>query len=483
MLSAPAAITWLTFFAAAFAIAGMAYARRYRGNLEEYIVARNSQGSVATIMTLLASSLGAWILFSPAQAATWGGLAAVIGYALGSMSPRLAMIPLGRRMRELMPNGHSLTEFLIARYGRPMYALTLLIMVFYMFIALTAELTAIGKLVQLLAPVPLWVSAAIVMVATLIYTTYGGLRASIFTDKMQVIIIIPLVGALIGLGWQVTGGIGPVVDRLQETAPRLLDLGDMAGIKAGLTFFFAILLTGIFHQGNWQRIYSAKDIPSMRRGFLLGGVLVVPFIFIMGLFGLAFVALTPGGDDSVALFTVILSEMPMWLAIALIPLGIALVMSSVDTGISAISSIVAVDVSRAVPSASPARLMRLSRWLVVLMSIPALFVAAQGYSVLYLFLLADLLCAAAAFPVFYGLFSRAHDGFSAMAGTLAGLVAGLVMFPMPGQPMTYLLESFLLAAVVPVVVIYALRLVRRGNAAFDLESLSGATRKLSEEHF
>lgn len=483
MLSAPAAITWLTFFAAAFAIAGMAYARRYRGNLEEYIVARNSQGSVATIMTLLASSLGAWILFSPAQAATWGGLAAVIGYALGSMSPRLAMIPLGRRMRELMPNGHSLTEFLIARYGRPMYWLTLLIMVFYMFIALTAELTAIGKLVQLLAPVPLWVSAAIVMVATLIYTTYGGLRASIFTDKMQVIIIIPLVGALIALGWQVTGGIGPVVERLQETAPRLLDLGDMAGIKAGLTFFFAILLTGIFHQGNWQRIYSAKDIPSMRRGFLLGGVLVVPFIFIMGLFGLAFVALTPGGDDSVALFTVILSEMPMWLAVALIPLGIALVMSSVDTGISAISSIVAVDVGRAVPSASPAKLMRLSRWLVVLMAIPALVVAAQGYSVLYLFLLADLLCAAAAFPVFFGLFSRAHDGFSAMVGTLAGLVAGLVMFPMPGQPMTYLLESFLLAAVVPVVVIYALRFVRRGNAAFDLESLSASTRKLSEEHF
>ncbi len=482
MLTTQAAIAWLTFFAAAFAIAGMAYARRYRGNLEEYIVARNSQGSVATIMTLLASSLGAWILFSPAQAATWGGLAAVIGYALGAMSPRIAMIPLGRRMRELMPNGHSLTEFLIARYGRPMYWLTLLIMIFYMFIALTAELTAIGKLVQLLAPVPLWVSAAIVMVATLIYTTYGGLRASIFTDKMQVILIIPLVGALIGLGWQVTGGIGPVVERLQETAPRLLDLGDMAGIKAGLTFFFAILLTGIFHQGNWQRIYSAKDIPSMRRGFLLGGVLVVPFIFIMGLFGLAFMALTPGGDDSVALFAVILSEIPMWLAIALIPLGIALVMSSVDTGISAISSIVAVDVGRAVPAASPASLMRLARWLVVVMAIPALMVAAQGYSVLYLFLLADLLCAAAAFPVFFGLFSRAHDGFAAMAGTLAGLVAGLVMFPMPGAPMTHLLESFLLAAVVPVVVIYALRFVRRGNAAFDLDSLSATTRKLSQEH-
>lgn len=481
MLSTQAAISWLIFFAAIFAIAGMAYARRYRGNLEEYIVARNSQGSVATIMTLLASSLGAWILFSPAQAATWGGLAAVIGYALGAMSPRIAMIPLGRRMRELMPGGHSLTEFLIARYGKPMYVLTLLIMVFYMFIALTAELTAIGKLVTLLAPVPLWVTAAIVMGFTLLYTTYGGLRASIFTDKVQVIVIVPLLVALTVLGWKATGGIGPVSERLQESAPHLLGLGDLSGIKAGLTFFVAILLTGIFHQGNWQRIYSARDIPSMRRGFLLGGALVVPFIFIMGLFGLAFMSLTPEADGSVALFSVIMPSIPLWLAIALIPLGISLVMSSVDIGISAISSIVAVDVGRVAPRVGTAALLRLSRWLVLLMAIPALVVASQGYSVLYLFLLADLLCAAAAFPVFFGLFSRSHNGFDATAGTVAGLVAGLVLFPLPGAPMTWLLESFVLAAVVPVVVILALRLLRRRKEYFDLESLAGSTRKLDQK--
>src|SRR3546814_16071414 len=83
------------------------------------------------MLTLLASTLGAWILFSPAQAATWGGLAAVIGYAIGALSPRFLMIPLGRRMRELIPQGHTLTEFVIMRYGRPMYGLTLLIMLFY----------------------------------------------------------------------------------------------------------------------------------------------------------------------------------------------------------------------------------------------------------------------------------------------------------------------------------------------------------------
>ena len=107
MLSHVSTLAWLIGFSALFALAGVIYARRSRDSLEDYIVARHSQSAFATVLTLLASSLGAWILFSPAQAATWGGLGAVIGYAIGSMSPRFAMIPLGQRMRDLIPQSRS----------------------------------------------------------------------------------------------------------------------------------------------------------------------------------------------------------------------------------------------------------------------------------------------------------------------------------------------------------------------------------------
>ena len=478
MLSDTAALLWLFLFCTLFAISGVWVARRGRNDIEEYIVARNSQGSIATVLTLMASSLGAWILFAPSQAATWGGLPAVIGYAIGAMSPRLAMIPLGRRMRELMPRGHSLTEFLIARYGRPLYGLVLVIMLFYLFIALTAEITAMGKLVALIAPVPIWVSAAVVMGATLIYTAYGGLRASIFTDKVQILIIVPLLLMLLLLGWRAMGGAAPTVQALHAKAPQLLDLGDAGGIKAGLTFFFAILLTGIFHQGNWQRVYSARSVADMRRGFLLGGVLVVPFIFALGLFGLSHVAFAaPGSDASVAIFTLLLPDAPEWFVIALIPLGLALVMSSADTAINAVSSIIAVDMQRLVPRASQQALMRLSRWLILLLAIPVMVVASQGYSVLYLFLLADLLCAAAAFPVFFGLFSKRHDGVTATVATLCGLVAGLALFPGPAEKLTYLLESFLVAALVPVVVTVLMRGIRRSAKPFDFGVLAFAARR------
>src|SRR3546814_16353875 len=96
--------------------------------------------------------------------------------------------------------------------------------------------------------------------------------------------------------------------------------------------------------------------------------------------------------------------------------------------------------------------MGLSRWLIFLLAIPVVIVAAQGYSVLYLFLLADLFCSAAAFPVFFGLFSRRHQGSAAMVSTICGLLAGIALFPAPGAKPQYLLESFLLAALVPAVV-------------------------------
>lgn len=480
MFSGTSMILWLLLFSALFAVAGVLFSRTSADSLEDYIVARNSQSTSGTLLTLLATSLGAWILFAPAQAATWGGLAAVTGYALGAMSPRLIMIPLGRRMREVAPEGHTLTEFVSLRFGRPMYVLTLLIMMFYMFIALTAEITAVAKLVTLLAPVPLWVTASIVMASTLIYTTYGGLRASIFTDKIQMLVIVPLLLVLLYFGWTAVGGVAPVLSGLEERAPNLLDPTNAVGLKAGLTFFVAILLTGLFHQGNWQRVYSAKDTRSMRRGFLIGGVLAAPVIFVMGLFGLAFVGTGQTTDSSIALFSVLMPAIPAWFAIALIPLALALVMSTADTAISAVSSIVATDVKRLAPSIQKTTLMRLARWAIVILSIPVVFAAAQGYSVLYLFLLADLFCCAAAFPVFYGLFNREHNGVTAVVGTVCGLVAGLTLFPAPGAKMTYLLESFLVAVFIPVLVTYILRKLRPSNRNFDFAQLRRAVQNLDD---
>lgn len=477
MLSASTAIMWLLLFAILFAVPGLIYARRSQDKLDDFLVARNSQSSTATLLTLLATTLGTWILFGPAQAATWGGIGAITGYALGSMVPSLIMTQIGPRIRTLMPEGHTLTEFVLGRYGRVMYAFVLVIMVFFMFISLTAGLTAIAEMVALLAPVPLWQTASIVMVATLIYTLYGGLRVTIFTDRLQMLVILPFLMVLIFFGWKATGGITPMVLNLQEKVPHLLNPFDLNGLKSGLTFFLAVVLTGLFYQGTWQRIFAARSSRVIRNGFILSGLLIFPIIFIMGLFGLAFVGLDLPGDGSVALFSVLLRDAPLWFAIGLLPFGLALIMSSADSTISALTSIFVVDMGRLLPKFKSHGLLKLSRWLIIVLSVPVLIVAAQGYSILYLFLLADLLCCAAAFPVFFGFYSARYQSYNAVLSTLGGLVAGLLIFPSPSAPTTNLLESFLLATLVPVAISMMLLLVPT-KVRFDFSILAQRVRNL-----
>ena len=84
----------------------------------------------------------------------------------------------------------------------------------------------------------------------------------------------------------------------------------------------------------------------------------------------------------------------------MIILAISLTVSTLDTLINGISSLIIVDgkkISKNINS---------SNFIIIILSIIALFVASKGFSILYLFLLADLLCCAAVFPVFYGFFKK-----------------------------------------------------------------------------
>lgn len=159
----------------------------------------------------------------------------------------------------------------------------------------------------------------------------------------------------------------------------------------------------------------------------------------------------------------------------------ALVMSSADTAINAVSSLIAVDLRRLWPQAPASFLLRWSRALIIPFAALVWVFAAQGYSVLYLFLLADLLCCAAAFPVFIGLFSRQYHGAIASLSTLIGLVAGLFYFPALRQEATYLLESFLLAIFLPVAVSALWWCFWPKGDAYDLEQLHHLIRNSTDQ--
>lgn len=225
--------TSLLIVALVFAGAGLAYSRNRSGSIEDYITARGTVGTPVAAATLVASGMGAWVLFGPAEAATRGGLPTILGYALGAAAPLLLFIPLGERLRRLMPEGHTLTEYVYHRYGRGMYLFTLLVMLFYMFIFLAAEVTGMALIANLVSGVPLWITALIVVGATLTYTTYGGLQASIFTDAVQTLLILPLLALIVVAGYLALGGIEPAAGGSPSGLQNFLSGGAFPALEAG----------------------------------------------------------------------------------------------------------------------------------------------------------------------------------------------------------------------------------------------------------
>ncbi len=59
-----------------------------------------------------------------------------------------------------------------------------------MTVFLIAEVTAVSILIRYLSGTNLWITSFIIISCSMIYTIYGGLRASIFTDNIQFIFLL-----------------------------------------------------------------------------------------------------------------------------------------------------------------------------------------------------------------------------------------------------------------------------------------------------
>ena len=102
---------------AAFVVVGIRASRK-GADVEDYVVARNSQAGGTLGLSFLAAGMGAWILFAPPEVGAGVGMIGVVGYAVGAAAPFAVYGLLGPRIRAVMPAGHSLPEFLRVRFGR-----------------------------------------------------------------------------------------------------------------------------------------------------------------------------------------------------------------------------------------------------------------------------------------------------------------------------------------------------------------------------
>ena len=292
-----------------------------------------------------------------------------------------------------------------------------------------AEFTAIGKAMKVLSDMNPLIPMIAVGVVTVGYTAYGGLPASLRTDRIQAWVVLWLVIALLLIVF--AGDLSNLISDAKAYNPEddwsIGSMSYMDSFKSGLALVLAITAAEMFSQGNWQRAWASEDNEALKKGSLLAAALVLPLVFIMGVLGTV-AAAEGAADDPSAAFFILLEDVHILVIAGFVVLGIALVCSSVDTLQNAVSASITRDLSDGKMGLKQARI-------VTVAMIPLAIYLATGptigsftfnaTSVFGIFLFADLLAAATVLPVLLTLSEKIKPE-AALAGAVCGLISVVI---------------------------------------------------------
>ena len=272
---------------------------------------------------------------------------------------------------------YTMPEFLEKRFdGRSRTYFSAVSIFLSVIVDTAAALYAGALVVQLLYPaIPLWVSMTVLALIAGAYTIAGGLKAVVYTDAIQGVLL--LVGAAaVSIGaWNAIGGWDAVTavtpdDKLSLVQSFDIDPNLPWYQESGMTWL--ALATGVFLLGFYfwttnqfmvQRVLGAKNLDHGRWGALFGGLLKIPILFLMVMPGTFARVLYPGIERADQVFPTLLFDLlPDGLRALVLTAMLAAIMSSVDSTLNAASTLVTMDfVKKYRPDTSPRALVRIGR--------------------------------------------------------------------------------------------------------------------------
>jgi len=251
---------------------------------------------------------------------------------------------------------YTLPEFLERRFDqRSRYYLSALLIFLNITVDTAGALYAGALVVRILYPsVPLWQSVLVLGVLAGVYTIAGGLKAVVYTDAVQAVLLL-LGSCLVAvLSFKAVGGSWAAIRA--QVPPS-----DLSVVRPGSdpVMPWPGLVTGVFLLGFYfwgtnqfmvQRALGAKDLNHGRWGALFAGLLKLPVIFIMvlpGIFGrLLYPASTHPAlaENSDLIFpTLMFDLLPVGLRGLIVTALVAAIMSSVDSTLNSASTLVTMD--------------------------------------------------------------------------------------------------------------------------------------------
>jgi SSS family solute:Na+ symporter len=334
---------------------------------------------------------------------------------------------------------YTMPEFLERRYDRRVRLHFALLTLFLNIFVDSAAVLYSGSLVcQLLFPGwPLWLIVAVLAGAAGLYTILGGLRAVIYTEAIQAVVL--MLGALLISisAFSRAGGWHAVMSGVSPAAISLIrPIGDPGTPWPGLLTGIPVL--GFYYwctnQSMVQRLLSARDTDQARWGALFAGLLKLPVLFLIVLPGTCALLLFPRLAKPDMVYPRLIVELLPSGVIGLVVAGfVAATMVSIASTLNSASTLITMDVVKPLrPQLSDAQVVRIGRLSTAAILLVAVLWAPQllRFPSLWQYLQAVLAYVVPPVVALFvvGLFWNRANADGAAATMLLGTLCGLALF-------------------------------------------------------
>lgn len=408
---------------------------------DDYFLAGRNTGWLLVGSSLFASNIGSEHLVGLAGSGAAGGIAVAQFEILACLMLLLLgwlFVPFYLRTTVT-----TMPELLERRFGAAArWYLASISIVAYVLTKISVTIFAGAVVFQSLMGIDFWTGAVLVVLITGAYTVIGGLKAVLWTDFAQLIVLLGGAAMLTVYGVIAVGGPAALA---RELPPGFLSLwrpmDDPELPWTGVVFGAPIL--GIWYwctdQFIVQRTLAARGVTDARRGALFGGWLKLLPLFVFVVPGLAAHVLAKQGklilpSPDQALPRMVLTLLPEGARGVVVAGLLAALMSSLSSVFNSCSTLITWDVYRKLrPDASQRTLVLVGQGTTVVMVVLGLAwiplmsrISPQLYS--YLQAVQAYISPPIAAVFLLGISNRRINNAGALTGLLGGGALGLARF-------------------------------------------------------
>lgn len=430
-------LDWVVILGYFGVIAGVAIwvMSRKQKSTEDYFLAGRNMGWFVVGASIFASNIGSEHIVGLAGAGAGGKIPMLIYELHAWLVLTLGWVFLPFYIRSGV---FTMPEFLERRFNsKTRWFLSVFSLVAYVLTKVSVTVYAGGMVIASVLNIEFWYGALATVILTGVYTVMGGMRAVVYTEALQTVVLVLGAGTLTFIGLDAVGGWDGLKTSLE---PGYLNMWRPA-TDADFPWPSLVITSSIVGIWYWctdqyivQRVLSAKNITEGRRGTIFGGLLKLLPVFLFLIPGVVALALKNRGELSYdspdqAFAALLMNKMPAGLR-GLVAAGLlAALMSSLASVFNSCSTLFTVDIYKKLrPDTPEDKLLSIGRFatvIVVILGIAWIPVMAKISGVLYQYLqsVQAYIAPPIAAVFLLGIFHKRINS----AGALGTLIAGLVV--------------------------------------------------------